>query len=310
MSLSPDDAASQPNSAADRKLSENVPAETRWEGKSRQATRPGLIPITNAERGFWQDLPPRLEHLVSFGPQVALATCLFGFAWAAGSYFSGDQSSLFSRPKPPASPSIAQQERIERAELAREVQKMAADIRALQASMETLRDEQGQAAKTRSSFDGLTARLDAVRNEASAAIAAMAVKAERVQREPEAKMPQVIDRLDRLERKLTTSAAMASAAPAAAGATQRTAQIAADPARLPQDGADGSRKSHLITNWVVRDVYGGIALLESTHGTIEVAPGEIVPGAGRVKSIERRGPGWIVITSQGLVDSARDVFLP
>jgi hypothetical protein len=66
----------------------------------------------------------------------------------------------------------------------------------------------------------------------------------------------------------------------------------------------------LITNWVVRDVYDGVALVESPRGSIEVAPGEIIPGAGTVKSIERRGAGWIVITSRGLVDSARYSFQP
>jgi hypothetical protein len=39
-------------------------------------------------------------------------------------------------------------------------------------------------------------------------------------------------------------------------------------------------------------------------------PGETIPGAGTVKSIERRGAGWIVITSRGLVDSAHDGFQP
>jgi hypothetical protein len=29
-----------------------------------------------------------------------------------------------------------------------------------------------------------------------------------------------------------------------------------------------------------------------------------------VKSIERRGGGWIVITSRGLIDSARDRYHP
>ncbi|MGH6795809.1 MAG: hypothetical protein ACREDH_11610, partial [Methylocella sp.] len=66
----------------------------------------------------------------------------------------------------------------------------------------------------------------------------------------------------------------------------------------------------LITNWVVRDVYGGIALVESPHGSIEVTPGESIPGAGTVKSIERRGGGWIVITSRGVIDSARGSFRP
>lgn len=58
-----------------------------------------------------------------------------------------------------------------------------------------------------------------------------------------------------------------------------------------------------MTNWIVRDVYDGIALVESPQGAVEVAPGEVIPGAGRVISIERRGAGWIVITNRGLVDS-------
>ena len=55
----------------------------------------------------------------------------------------------------------------------------------------------------------------------------------------------------------------------------------------------------MITEWVVRDVYDGIALggprlIESRR--------EDHSGAGMAKSIERRSAGWIVITSRGLVD--------
>ena len=74
--------------------------------------------------------------------------------------------------------------------------------------------------------------------------------------------------------------------------------------------ASAASTPQLITNWVVRGVYNGIALVASPRGSIEVAPGEIIPGAGIVKSIERRGGGWIVITSRGLIDSARDSFQP
>jgi hypothetical protein len=66
----------------------------------------------------------------------------------------------------------------------------------------------------------------------------------------------------------------------------------------------------LISNWVVRDVYNGVALVESPRGSIEVVPGDIIPGAGTVKSIERRGAGWVVIQNRGLVDSASDSFQP
>ena len=135
----------------------------------------------------------------------------------------------------------------------------------------------------------------------------LAAKVERLLREPETKIAQVIDRLDRLEHKLTAPAVTGAngQSPALAGAVHKQqAQIAAEMT------SGGQRKPRLITNWVVRDVYGGIALIEGSRGAIEVAPGEIIPGAGRVKSIERRGPSWIVITSQGLVDSAQDRFIP
>ncbi|MGB8901607.1 MAG: hypothetical protein WCC90_21230, partial [Methylocella sp.] len=74
--------------------------------------------------------------------------------------------------------------------------------------------------------------------------------------------------------------------------------------------APAANTPQLITNWVVRDVYAGVAVVESPHGSMEVAPGELIPGAGTVKSIERRGRGWIVITSRGLIDSARDSYRP
>jgi len=67
-----------------------------------------------------------------------------------------------------------------------------------------------------------------------------------------------------------------------------------------------AKQPALISSWVVRDVYQGIALVEGKRGALQVARGEIIPGAGRVQSIEKRGQGWVIITSQGLVDTARD----
>jgi hypothetical protein len=76
---------------------------------------------------------------------------------------------------------------------------------------------------------------------------------------------------------------------------------------LPAGRANGEqRRPPLLTNWVVRDVYDGIALVEGPQGALEVMPGDTIPGAGTVKSIERRGAGWIVLTSRGLVDYAGD----
>jgi BMFP domain-containing protein YqiC len=70
-----------------------------------------------------------------------------------------------------------------------------------------------------------------------------------------------------------------------------TTRAVLQPARIPADG------------YVLRRVRDGAAVVESRAGLREVMPGDSLPGAGRVRSIERRGNEWIVITSSGVIDS-------
>ncbi len=188
---------------------------------------------------------------------------------------------------------------------------MAEDIRALKVDVEALRAAQSLTAKDTAGIAGLKTRLDSVKTETGTSIAELAGKVERMQREPEAKLSQIIQRLDRMEGQLATplAAGASSAAPAPAKSVSGKPVHVAE-AKPPINATDGQRNPQLITNWVVRDVYDGMALVESPRGSIEVTPGETIPGAGTVKSIERRGTGWIVITNLGLVDSARDSFQP
>ncbi len=282
-------------------------------------------------------VPPESRRRFAYGSYVALAACILGFAWVAGSYFSGGQS-------PPAG-TVAPQESAERAEMLRTTQKMAEDIRVLKADVETLRAAQSQSEKDATALEELKTRLDAVKTETSASIADLVGKVEQMQGEPPAILSQVIARLDRLEHQIAAplkTASVGAASASGASAAQKQAQIAAAPVKPPLEdahgqGNDGGRgdaiglsqnpaaggvprplgslppavsRPQLLTNWVVRDVYNGVALVESPRGSIEVVPGDIIPGAGTVKSIERRGAGWVVITNRGLVDSARDSFQP
>ncbi|WGJ15619.1 hypothetical protein QEV83_04950 [Methylocapsa sp. D3K7] len=320
----------------------NVPMGTRERNVSRpRADRlSGLVILNNAEPGSAGQLPPRLERILIYGSQAALAACLFGFAWAASSYFSGNQLSL----NPTPVNQIAAQDSAERREILRATQKMAEDLRSLKASFEVLSTAQSQMGVETARLENLKTRLDAIKSETSTSIAGLADKVERVQREPEAKLSQIIERLDRMERQIAAPVAAGSAGavpvsgtsaprkqaqggrgdafnpslnPNAPGAPRPLGSLApaantspAGERSPPFEPANGQRNPQLITNWVVRDVYDGIALVESPRGSIEVTPGETIPGAGTVKSIERRGAGWIVITSRGLVDSARDNFQP
>jgi len=305
MDESPDEAVSE--HAVSRPRSANVPAAGARGRDSKHGAAVGLLAFKAAEAASARQAPPRFEQLFSYGSHAALAACLFGFAWAASSYFSGGQSPIYALKPFPARP-VATQESAARTEMPRTAQKMADDIRALKANVEALRTAQGQ---DTTALEGLKSRLEAGNTETRASIAELVGKVEQAQREPAAKLSQLLERLDRIERQIaaplaTTSPGAASAPGKAAAGKQ--AQLAVAPTKPPLENTKGH--SQLITNWVVRDVYDGVALIESPHGSIEVAPGEIIPGAGMVKSIERRGAGWIVITSRGLVDSARDSYQP
>ena len=253
---------------------------------------------------------PRFKRLTTYGSSMAMAACVFGFAFAGG-YFSGGYSPHAFKSLLTWTAGLQESQEGTQA-------RMADDIRALKASVEALRAGQSQSQMDVTALEGLKTRLDAVKNETSASIDGVAERLRQLQREHEAKVSQLFERLARLEHQIVGP--LATTPPGAASVQRdRSARTLAALPKLPseyireersagpsQDPADpGLRRSRsqLITNWIVRDVYDGIALVESPQGFVEVGPGEIIPGAGRVLSIERRGAGWIVITNRGLVES-------
>ncbi len=306
--MDPNEAVPEPAAANPRRA--NVPMAGARSRESKHGAASGLVPFKKAEAASAQRAP-RFEQFFSYGSHLALTACLFGFAWAAGSYFSGGQSPFYAIKPPPARTDVPQESVARTTEVLHTAQKMAEDIRALKANVEALRAAQSQTAKDTTALEGLKSRLEAMNTETAASIAGLAGKVEHLQREPAAKLSQVLERLDRIERQIAAPLSTASIGAASApgnAATGKQAQLAAAPAKPPLEDSKGHPQ--LITTWVVREVYDGIALVESRRGSIEVAPGEIIPGAGMVKSIERRGAGWIVITSRGLVDSARASYRP
>jgi hypothetical protein len=65
-------------------------------------------------------------------------------------------------------------------------------------------------------------------------------------------------------------------------------------------------KPVIVQGWFVRDVFDGAALIEGRlGGMLEVAPGDTVPGIGRVEAIRRQDGRWVVVTPKGLILSMR-----
>jgi len=57
----------------------------------------------------------------------------------------------------------------------------------------------------------------------------------------------------------------------------------------------------IVDGWVLRNVYGGSALVEGRSGLIQVMPGDSLPGVGRVETIKREDGRWVVVTTRGLI---------
>jgi hypothetical protein len=109
--------------------------------------------------------------------------------------------------------------------------------------------------------------------------------------EPGKKFSALEARFDKFEGQITTTLNNLSTKPTAAAA----------PA-----AAESNRKTEPVDGWVLREVYNGSALVESRNRRLyEVMPGGMLPGVGRVESIERRGARWVVLTDKGFIGTYR-----
>ena len=143
------------------------------------------------------------------------------------------------------------------------------------------------------------ARLDALEKKIpSASDGALAARLDRIEKKlaapPTSPSPadaaDLKTRLDKLEKKV------AAYSPPLAAST-RTAP--GTPGAPPPPNPRAPRT--VLQGYSVEAVQDGLALVASRFGEVQVAPGDEIPGAGRVLRIERQGGGWTVVTSAGVI---------
>lgn len=66
-----------------------------------------------------------------------------------------------------------------------------------------------------------------------------------------------------------------------------------------------ARSPKPINGWLVHAVRDDLALVESQGAHYEVRAGELLPGAGIVRSIKKRGEQWVVLTNRGVITEAK-----
>jgi tetrahydromethanopterin S-methyltransferase subunit G len=189
-----------------------------------------------------------------------------------------------------------------------------------------------------SRFADIAARLDKLEKKAalhetpaseSADIAARLDKLEKkaaLHETPASESADVVARLDKLEKRVAVAAAPASeiaglttrlnklekraavagassANPLAPAAPKQSPLMARAEPSAPNETARSDDPGPLLRDYSVEDARDGIAVVDSRYGPQEIAPGDSIPGAGRVLRIEKRGGDWFVLTSSGVIAS-------
>ena len=260
------------------------------------------------------------SHLLDYSAHAAMIVGLVGFAWTVSNHVVAHPTA--TQPQPPAKaaaglPTAPKPDEL--ADLRLSNQQMSEDIRHLRASLDALRasvHEDKTSAQVRvlqAALENVQTGLSTIHNDT----AQLNGKIDKVAHEPAAKLQLLSERVAKLEKggvDLTATASIPAADAAKTPATvpvppakplaAKSANIklaSAEPAKTQTETADETGKPQVISGYVVRDVYEGVALIEGRRGTMEVIPGVGIPGAGIVKSIDRKGNGWTVTTTKGLV---------
>lgn len=151
----------------------------------------------------------------------------------------------------------------------------------------------GTAPALKAELSALKAGLDTAARNSGSQFAKLAERLDRVEHaqiDPTPKLAQIAAAIDRLEKR-------------SAAAPETTGSIA--PA-TPPAAADAKPPERILQDWVVEDVRGNRALVESRYGGVfTVTSGSTLPGLGHVEAIKRQDGGWIVVTERGLITSGR-----
>ena len=178
--------------------------------------------------------------------------------------------------------------------------------------LEQIRAASDEAAEeSRRSADRVAAAMESNNHQHATRLADLGERLDRIERGGPIAAGQVLAKLERLSEHLDriehgAAVALKPAPPAAPPTSATPAAKATGSVEAPRSASaamnvQGLSEERKITNWVVREVINGKAILQGPRGVIRVSRGDLVPGVGRVQSIERQGGRWIVATRNGVI---------
>jgi hypothetical protein len=258
-----------------------------------------LLPYTLADRA-----PPRagLSRVVVWASSLAAGLALIAGVSAAALYDHARQTSLLVA-KSEETRNLADtvktlKDRIDAIEAARsrdesaDLRKVAAELKGASAGVRDLSANLGQ---TNARIDKLErdhgARLDKLADrfdhETAGRLADLS-----------SKLADLSGRVDKVEKRPVAAVAVAPAPPA---------KPVPAAAAVSNETTGSIDRPKLRGYWLV-DADEGYAVIDGRDGPQQIAPGDVVPGIGRVQRIERRGRDWVVVTSAGVIAGDQPAF--
>ena len=180
-----------------------------------------------------------------------------------------------------------------------ETHALAHRLDAIGASLQSLDANRPDLAGVKKSLADLKANA-ASAHELGGAVAQLTARVERLEKDQTSRLDKldkesaqqlagIAQRLEKLESKSTPPAA---SKPAPAVSMETTGSI--EKTKAP------------LRNLYLSEIHNGYAMIDSPQGEFAVAPGDMVPGGGRVLRIERHGRDWVVVTTLGQIASTSD----
>jgi len=258
-----------------------------------------LLPYALADRA-----PPRagLSKAVVWASSLAAGLALVAGVAAAALYDHARETSLIAA-KSEETRSLAQtvktlKDRIDAIEAAR-AHDESADMHRIAAEM---KGESAGARELSANLGQTNARIDKLERDHGARLDKLA---DRFDHETagkladlSGKLADLSGRLDKLEKRPVAAVPVApapQAKPAPAAAT------------VSNETTGSIDRPKLQGYWLV-EADEGYAVIDGRDGPQQVAPGDVLPGIGRVQRIERRGRDWVVVTSAGVIAGDQPAF--
>ena len=251
-----------------------------------------LLPYALTDRA-----PPRagLSRAVVWASSLAAGLALIAGVAAAALYDHARETNLIAA-KSEETRSLAQtvktlKDRIDAIEAARahdegaDMRKIAAEMKGESAGVHELSANLGQT----------NARIDKLERDHGARLDKLA---DRFDHETAGTLADLSGRLDKLEKRPVAAAPVAPAPPA---------KPVPAAAMVSNETTGSIDRPKLRGYWLV-EADEGYAVIDGRDGPQQVAPGDVLPGIGRVQRIERRGRDWVVVTSAGVIAGDQPAF--